>query len=71
MTPSWRKPVGAIGICVFILVWVVLVTSFSQVIGGWHVAAQTVVYVIAGVAWIVPLKPVLQWMETGTLRPPE
>ena len=71
MTPSWRKPVGAIGISVFIVVWVVLVTSFSHIIGGWHVAAQTIVYVVAGVAWIAPLKPVLQWMETGTLRPPE
>ena len=71
MTPSWRKPAGALGICVFITLWVVIVASFSRVIGGWPVLVQTVVYVVAGVVWIAPLKPVLQWMETGTWRAPE
>lgn len=71
MNPSWRKPVGALGIMAFIAVWVVIVTSFSGVIGDWPIVVQTVVYIIAGVAWIAPLKPVLQWMETGSLRPPE
>lgn len=71
MTPSWRKPVGALGIIAFITLWVVLVASFSDVIGGWPVLVQTLVYVFAGIAWIAPLGPVLQWMETGTWRAPQ
>ena len=25
-------------------------------------------YVVAGIAWILPLKPLLRWMETGRWR---
>ncbi len=71
MNPSWRKPVGALGIIAFITLWVILVASFSRAIGGWHVLLQTLVYLVAGIVWILPLKPLLQWMETGTWRPPE
>lgn len=71
MTPSLRKPAGALGILAWILFWVVLIASFSATIGRWPIAVQTVVYLIAGIVWILPLKPVLQWMETGTLRPPQ
>ena len=70
MTPSWRKPVGALGIIAYIIVWVVLIASCSRVIGQWPVLVQALVYVIAGVVWIAPLRPVLQWMETGTWKPP-
>ncbi|MES2338507.1 MAG: DUF2842 domain-containing protein [Pseudomonadota bacterium] len=71
MNPSWRKPVGALGICAFITLWVVIVASFSRVVGNWPVLVQTVIYLIAGIVWILPLKPVLQWMETGTWRAPD
>lgn len=68
MTPSWRKPAGMFIILALILVWVVLIASFSGIIGGWHWAAQLIVYVVAGIVWIVPLKPLLRWMETGAWR---
>lgn len=70
MNPSWRKPVGALGILAWITFWVVLIASFSATIGGWHIAAQTIIYLVAGIVWIVPLKPVLLWMETGRWRVP-
>ncbi|MBN2972133.1 DUF2842 domain-containing protein [Roseomonas aeriglobus] len=70
MTPSWRKPAGALGILAWIAFWVVLITSFSHVIGGWPVLVQAVVYLVAGIVWILPLRPVLQWMETGSVHPP-
>lgn len=70
MTPSWRKPAGALGILAWIAFWVVLITSFSHVIGGLPVLVQAVVYLVAGIVWILPLRPVLQWMETGSVHPP-
>lgn len=66
---SWRKPVGTLGIVVYILVWVVLVASFSRWIGALPVLAQLPIYVFLGIVWIAPLKPALRWMETGRLRP--
>lgn len=68
MTPSGRKPAGALLILALIVVWCVLVASLSATIGGWHWAAQAIFYLIAGIAWIAPLKPLLRWMETGRWR---
>ncbi|WP_375395070.1 DUF2842 domain-containing protein [uncultured Sphingomonas sp.] len=65
MTPSWRKPVGALAIVALIIVWCGLVTSLSAIVGGWHWVLQAVFYLVAGIVWIAPLKPVLRWMETG------
>ena len=67
--PSWRTPVGVFAIIAFITLWVVLVASLAGSVGRWPVLAQAVFYLVAGIAWILPLKPVLQWIETGRFRP--
>ena len=66
--PSWRKPAGALGIVAWILVWIILVATFSRWVGALPVLAQLPIYVVTGIVWIAPLKPVLQWMETGRWR---
>lgn len=66
--PSWRKPAGMAMILLLIAVWSALVISASATIGTWHIAVQSIVYLIAGTVWIVPLKPLLRWMETGKWR---
>lgn len=68
MNPSWRKSAGALAIMVLILVWVVLVASFSGWIGQLPILVQTLVYLALGIVWILPLKPLLRWMETGRWR---
>ena len=68
MTPSWRKPVGALAIVALILLWVVLVASFSAEISLLPVWAQLILYVVLGLVWILPLKPLLRWMEIGSFR---
>lgn len=65
---SWRKPVGMLAILLLILVWVVLVASFSAEIGSLPILVQLVIYVVLGIVWIAPLKPLLLWMETGRWR---
>jgi hypothetical protein len=62
---SWRKPAGTIAILLLILVWVVLVASFSAEIGALPILVQLLIYVVLGIVWIAPLKPLLRWMETG------
>ena len=66
--PSWRKPIGMLGILAYVTIWAVAVASLSGLVGLWPVIAQAVFYVIAGTIWIMPLKPVLKWMETGHFR---
>jgi hypothetical protein len=65
MTPNWRKPAGMLLILAIIVVWAALVASLSGVVGGWSWPAQLVFYVVAGMVWIAPLKPLLRWMESG------
>ena len=70
--PSWRKPAGILAILILIAVWVVLIVSLSGYIGQTHILAQAVVYLIAGIVWIAPLRPLMIWMETGSFQaPPE
>jgi len=65
MTPSWRKPAGALLMIAAITLWAVLVVSLSPAIAGWPTLAQAAFYAVTGVIWILPMKPLLIWMETG------
>jgi predicted membrane channel-forming protein YqfA (hemolysin III family) len=66
--PSWRKPAGIGLILLLILVWAILVASLSGQIGRLAWPLQAIFYLAAGTVWILPLKPLLQWMETGRFR---
>lgn len=70
MTPSLRKPVGVIGIILGIAVYSALVATAAPWIGRLHALAQTPIYLILGIIWILPLKPLLRWMETGQWKAP-
>jgi len=41
-----------------------------DLIGDWPVWVQTIVYLILGVIWLLPLKRFLIWMETGRWHAP-
>lgn len=66
--PSWRKPAGIFAILALITAWAVLIASLSGEVGQWPVLLQAIFYLFAGIAWILPLKPLLRWMETGRFR---
>jgi Ca2+/Na+ antiporter len=66
--PSWRKPAGMFLILAVILFWAILIASFSEAIGRLPGIVQAIVYIVAGIIWIFPMRPVLVWMETGRWR---
>lgn len=68
MKPTLRKPFGIIAIMAIITLWAIIVASFSEIIGNWHVLLQALVYIVAGIIWIFPVRPMLTWMETGRWR---
>jgi len=68
MTPSWRKPAGAIALVLLITIWAVLIASLAGVISTWPLLVQMLFYAVTGVIWITPLMPLLRWMETGRWR---
>lgn len=69
MTPpppaSWRKGAAMALIMLLIMVWALLVASAASTVGNWPVLVQALFYLFMGIAWIVPLKPLLRWSETG------
>ncbi|MEJ7925189.1 DUF2842 domain-containing protein [Sphingobium sp. AN641] len=70
--PSWRKPVGMFIILALIALWAVLVASLSGSIVALPMLVQAALYIMLGVAWIwlLPLRRLLMWMETGRWRGP-
>lgn len=68
--PSWRKPAGIALILLLILFWAGLVAQLSGVVGRWPALVQAPFYLVVGVIWIAPLKPLIRWMETGRFRTP-
>ena len=66
--PTWRKPAGVGLILLLIIVWAVLVASVAELLEGLPWPLLAIYYLIAGIAWILPLKPLLRWMETGRFR---
>lgn len=63
--PTWRIPVGMLLLLAGIMIYALAVMWASDWIGRLHVAFQTVIYLVLGVAWLLPLKRFLIWMETG------
>jgi hypothetical protein len=68
LEPTWRQPAGIFLILALIAVWSVIVVSASSLIAGLPWPVHLVYYVVAGIVWILPLKPLLRWMETGRWR---
>jgi hypothetical protein len=68
MSPSWRKPAGAFAIIALIIGWSVAVVSLSGEIGRLPTIVQAIVYLVAGIVWILPLRPLLVWMEGANDR---
>lgn len=66
--PSWRKPVGMLAILAIIAIWGGLIATFAAEIGTWPRILQLIFYMVAGIIWIFPVRPLLSWMEIGRFR---
>lgn len=63
MSPSWRKPTGVLLILLLIACWAAIVASAADRITCLPWPAQAILFAVAGIVWIAPLKPLLRWME--------
>jgi predicted membrane channel-forming protein YqfA (hemolysin III family) len=66
--PSPRKLIGIMMILLLIVLWAVFVASLAQVVGQWPILLQAPYYLVMGIVWIVPLKPLVRWIETASFR---
>lgn len=63
--PTWRIPIGILALAVVLTGYALLVADASGPIGNLPVLAQTVIYIVLGTIWLLPLRRFLIWMETG------
>ena len=66
--PSWRKPAGVFAILGLIALWAVVIASFSGTVQRWPILFQTGFYLVTGLVWVLPLKPLLRWMEGAPFK---
>ena len=63
--PSWRKPVGMLGLLAYLAVYALVISSFADRLGALPHLAAGLFYLAAGLVWVLPLKPLFLWMNTG------
>jgi predicted membrane channel-forming protein YqfA (hemolysin III family) len=64
--PSGRTLVGIALIVSLIVLWAAFVASLAQIVGHWPILVQAPFYLIMGIIWIIPLKPLVRWIQTGS-----
>ena len=70
-TPTWRIPAGIIALFAGLMVYGIVIARYAPaIIGHWPGLAQTAVYLVLGLVWLLPLKRFLIWMETGKWSAP-
>jgi len=64
--PTWRIPVGILALCAGLVVYALVIARYvPDLLAGWPVLVQTVLYLVLGLVWLLPLRRFLIWMETG------
>lgn len=68
--PSLRRTVGALLILGLIALWAGLVVQLAGPVGRLPGIAQALFYLVAGIGWIwiLPMRRILLWSETGRWR---
>lgn len=63
MTRSGRTLIGLFTIFALIGLLALIVVAFANRIAPWPIWGQSLFYLIAGLAWLLPMKPLLVWMN--------
>ena len=64
--PTWRIPIGILGLIIGLIAYGLVIARYApELMSGWPVLVQTLVYIVLGLIWLLPLKRFLIWMETG------
>jgi hypothetical protein len=70
MSPRFRKLLGAFVMIAFVLVYALVAMALvdSRPMHEAPAFVQTLLYVMLGLAWALPLMPLIRWMERSGCR---
>lgn len=64
MNPRLKKLIGAILMVAFVIFYALIVMAVApRILTGASKLVEMAFYVIAGLAWTLPLLPLIRWME--------
>lgn len=63
MTATGRRTIGIFLILGLIALEALVIVALANLIAPWPIIAQSLFYLIAGLAWLLPMKPLLVWMN--------
>ena len=64
MTQSHRKLIGTVAILIFVCVYALVAMALAQGrITEASKPVQTIAYIVLGLIWVLPLLPLIKWME--------
>ena len=66
--PTLRIPLGILALLAVLAAYALGVMWASQWIGRLPTLLQALVYLVLGLAWLLPMRRFLIWMETGRWR---
>lgn len=70
LEPSSRTLAGIGLVLLLIALWAALVASLAPLVGQWPILVQAAFYLFMGIVWIIPLKPLVRWMQGGRRNGP-
>ena len=68
LKPKWRNGAGIALILLLIAIWGLIVVLLSPWVAQLPFVVEMLFYIVAGIGWIFPVRPLLVWMETGKWR---
>ncbi|MBB4630422.1 DUF2842 domain-containing protein [Sphingosinicella soli] len=66
--PSLRKPFGVLLLIVLLAIYTVLAVAVAEPVTRLPVLVQLPVWILLGIAWVFPARPLVRWIETGRFR---
>ena len=69
MSPSFRKLIGAAAMLAFVVVYalVAMALADSRPVNEAPGLVRSLVYIVLGLAWVLPMMPLILWMERGRI----
>lgn len=64
MNPRIKKLIGTIVMVLFVAFYALAIAAFApRILTGASKWVELTFYVVAGLAWAIPLMPLIRWME--------
>lgn len=64
MNPRIKKFIGTVLMVVFVIFYALLIMAIApRILTGGSKWVEMLFYLVAGLAWAVPLMPLIRWME--------